>query len=108
MDEEMHLISRSMIKDATDKYPQHSRELLALMIAIEKGYFKAPEALKAAFPSLDNLKYLDKHYVINIGRNDLRLVALVFFESQKFYVRHVFTHKEYDVFTALHRTKGKK
>lgn len=104
----MHLISRSMIKDATDKYPQHSRELLALMIAIEKGHFKTPDSLKAAFPSLDNLKYLDKHYVINIGRNDLRLVALIFFESQKFYVRHVFTHKEYDVFTASHRTKGKK
>ncbi|HCJ9604726.1 TPA: type II toxin-antitoxin system HigB family toxin, partial [Escherichia coli] len=60
------------------------------------------------YPSLDNFKYLDKHYVIDIGRNELRVIALIFFESEKFYVRHVFTHKEYDAFVAKHRTKGKK
>ena len=48
------------------------------------------------------------HYVIDIANNNLRVVALIFFESQKFYVRHVFTHKEYDRFTEKHRTKGKK
>ncbi|MDM7090899.1 type II toxin-antitoxin system HigB family toxin, partial [Enterobacter hormaechei] len=46
--------------------------------------------------------------VIDIANNNLRVVALIFFESQKFYVRHVFTHKEYDRFTEKHRTKGKK
>lgn len=63
---------------------------------------------KKLFPTLDNFKYLDKHYVIDIANNNLRVVALIFFESQKFYVRHVFTHKEYDRFTEKHRTKGKK
>lgn len=53
-----------------------------------------PTALKAVFPSLYNFKYLDKHYVINIGRNELRVVAMLFFETQKCYIRHVFTHKE--------------
>ncbi|MGE4389208.1 MAG: addiction module toxin RelE, partial [Citrobacter sp.] len=32
----------------------------------------------------------------------------LFFTSQKCYIRHVFTHNEYDAFTAMHRTKGKK
>lgn len=67
-----------------------------------------PESLKAVFPSLDNFKYLDKHYVFNVGGNELRVVAMVFFESQKCYIREVMTHKEYDFFTAVHRTKGKK
>ncbi|CAM3250007.1 type II toxin-antitoxin system HigB family toxin [Escherichia coli] len=71
-------------------------------------YFKKPESLKAVFPSLDNFKYLDKHYVFNVGGNELRVVAMVFFESQKCYIREVMTHKEYDFFTAVHRTKGKK
>ena len=104
----MHLITQKALKDAAEKYPQHKTELVALGNTIAKGYFKKPESLKAVFPSLDNFKYLDKHYVIDIANNNLRVVALIFFESQKFYVRHVFTHKEYDRFTEKHRTKGKK
>ena len=104
----MHLITQKALKDAAEKYPQHKTELVALGNTIAKGYFKKPESLKAVFPSLDNFKYLDKHYVIDIANNNLRVVALIFFESQKFYVRHVFTHKEYDRFTDKHRTKGKK
>lgn len=75
---------------------------------IEKSHCPTPAALKKLFPTLDNFKYLDKHYIIDIANNNLRVVALIFFESQKFYVRHVFTHKEYDRFTEKHRTKGKK
>lgn len=104
----MHLITQKALKDAAEIFPQHKTELAALGNAISKGYFKTPEALKAMLPSLDNFKYLDKHYVINIGRNELRVVALIFFETQKCYIRHVFTHKEYDIFTAAHRSKGKK
>ncbi|UAK21879.1 type II toxin-antitoxin system HigB family toxin [Kluyvera sp. CRP] len=104
----MHLITLKALKDAGDKFPQHKTELVALGNVLAKGYFRTPTALKAVFPSLDNFKYLDKHYVINIGRNELRVVAMLFFETQKCYIRHVFTHKEYDIFTAAHRTKGKK
>lgn len=75
---------------------------------IEKANCPTPAALKKLYPSLDNFKYLDKHYVLDIANNHLRIVALIFFESQKFYVRHVFTHKEYDRFTDKHRTKRKK
>lgn len=103
----MHLITQKALKDAAEKYPQHKTELVALGNTIAKGYFKKPESLKAVFPSLDNFKYLDKHYVFNVGGNELRVVAMVFFESQKCYIREVMTHKEYDFFTAVHRTKGK-
>ncbi|WP_149488094.1 type II toxin-antitoxin system HigB family toxin [Escherichia coli] len=98
----MHLITQKALKDAAEKYPQHKTELVALGNTIAKGYFKKTESLKAVFPSLD------KHYVFNVGGNELRVVAMVFFESQKCYIREVMTHKEYDFFTAVHRTKGKK
>ena len=97
----MHLITQKALKDAAEKYPQHKTELVALGNTIAKGYFKKPESLKAVFPSLDNFKYLDKHYVFNVGGNELRVVAMVFFESQKCYIREVMTHKEYDFFTAV-------
>ena len=90
----MHLITQKALKDAAEKYPQHKTELVALGNTIAKGYFKKPESLKAVFPSLDNFKYLDKHYVFNVGGNELRVVAMVFFESQKCYIREVMTHKE--------------
>ncbi|MCE9994250.1 type II toxin-antitoxin system HigB family toxin [Enterobacter asburiae] len=104
----MHLISMKAILDAAIQFPQHKDELLLLGRVIEKANCPTPAALKKLYPSLDNFKYLDKHYVLDIANNHLRIVALIFFESQKFYVRHVFTHKEYDRFTDKHRTKRKK
>ncbi|EDJ0353812.1 addiction module toxin RelE, partial [Salmonella enterica] len=44
----------------------------------------------------------------DIANNNIRIIAIVFFESQKFYIRHVFNHSEYDRFTSQHRTKGKR
>ncbi|MBB1202623.1 type II toxin-antitoxin system HigB family toxin [Enterobacteriaceae bacterium 89] len=103
----MHVIAQKALLVAGERFPEHRLELAALGTTLAKGYFKTPEKLRAQFPSLDNFKYLDKHYVIDVGHNELRLVALIFFESQKFYIRHVLTHKEYDAFTVMHRTKGK-
>ncbi len=70
-------LSTDVMKNAPDnsksierccgKIPQHKTELVALGNTIAKGYFKKPESLKAVFPSLDNFKYLDKHYVFNVG-----------------------------------------
>ncbi|WP_061706671.1 type II toxin-antitoxin system HigB family toxin [Pseudenterobacter timonensis] len=104
----MHLISMKAIVDAVKLYPQHKEALLFLGRTIEKSHCQTPAALKKLFPTLDNFKYLDKHYVIDIANNNLRVVALIFFESQKFYLRDVFTHKEYDRFTEKHRVKGKR
>jgi len=63
---------------------------------LKKGTFNTPEELRQLFPSLDNFKYKDKWYVIDIGGNKLRIMALIFFRIQKFYVKHIVTHAEYD------------
>lgn len=101
----MHLISLRALSEASKRFPQHAQELLMLARIIEKGYFPTPESLKKIYPTLDNFKYLDKHYVINIARNELRLIALIFFESQKFYVRDIMTDADYIRFTETHRGK---
>lgn len=80
----MHLISMKAILDAVIQFPQHREELLFLGRTIEKSHCTTPVALRKIFPTLDNLKYLDKHYVIDIANNNLRVVALIFFESQSF------------------------
>lgn len=103
----MHLITTRTVAEAATRFPQYKRELLGLGKVIEKGNFPTPAALKKVYPSLDNFKYLDKHYVIDIARNDIRVVALIFFESQKFYLKGVYNHAEYDRFTDLYRGKKK-
>lgn len=103
----MHLISLRALSEASERFPQHAQELLILARVIEKGHFPTPESLEKVYRTLDNFKYLDKHYVINIARNELRLIALIFFESQKFYVRDIMTHADYMRFTETHRGKKK-
>ncbi|EPF12822.1 mRNA interferase HigB [Cedecea davisae] len=101
----MHLITLKALIEASLRFPQHKQELLMLGKVVEKGYFPTPDALRKIYPSLDNFKYLDKHYVINIAGNELRLIALIFFASQKFYIRNIMTHSEYIKFTEQHRGK---
>ncbi|EJF30572.1 addiction module toxin RelE [Enterobacter sp. Ap-916] len=101
----MHLITLKALVEAGQKFPRHKQELQILGKVLEKGFFPTPDSLKRIYPTLDNFKYLDKHYVINIAGNELRLIALIFFTSQKFYIRHVMTHSEYMRFTEKHRGK---
>lgn len=103
----MHLISMKTVVEACERFPQFRKELTDFGRTLEKVNGGTPETLKQVFPSLDNFKYLDKHYVINVANNNLRVIALIFFEGQKFYIRHIFNHTEYDKFTAQHRKKGK-
>lgn len=104
----MHLISTIAIDEGCERFPQYAKEIKLFAKTIAKAYCPTPEALREFYPSLDNFKYLDKHYVVNIANNNIRVIALIFFESQKFYIRHIFNHTEYDRFTDRHRTKGKK
>ena len=49
--------------------------------------------VKTAFNSTEKV---GQYYVFDIGGNKYRVVAAIHFDHQKVYVRHVFTHKEYD------------
>lgn len=49
--------------------------------------------IKTAFNAADKV---GDYYVFDIGGNKYRIVAAIHFDHQKLYIRHVFTHKEYD------------
>lgn len=92
----MHVIKKAVFDEAGKKFPNEKKAIDAAFQVLKRGIFKTPEEMKSVFPSLDNFKYKDKWYVIDIGGNNLRLMALIFFRNQKFYVKHIVTHSEYD------------
>ena len=94
----MHVISRKPFNDAMKKFPNDANALLETYSTLKKNEFKTPQELKKVFYSLDNFKYKDKWWIIDIGGNNLRLIAFIEFRDQRLYVKHIFTHAEYDKF----------
>ncbi|AMJ76729.1 type II toxin-antitoxin system HigB family toxin [Alteromonas stellipolaris] len=92
----MHVISKRPFADAIKKYPNDAAAIEATYNVLTRGEFKTPEALMAVFKTLDNFKYKDKWWVIDIGGNNLRLMAFIEFRHNRMYVKHIVTHAEYD------------
>ena len=90
----MRIIKRSTL---SAYYTKHS----GAKTALEEWYEKAKHAqwtcfadVKKTFNSVDTVG--NRRYVFNIKGNDFRLIAIILFEPQTVYVRHICTHGEYD------------
>ena len=59
--------------------------------------------LRKTFGSVDYVP--PQYYVFDIGGNNFRVVAAIHFNRQMLFVRHVFTHKQYDQWTEANRRK---
>ncbi|WP_024873538.1 type II toxin-antitoxin system HigB family toxin [Tolumonas lignilytica] len=92
----MHVISRKPFNDAVKLYPKDATAIEAAYKVLRNGNFDDPLELKAVFPSLDNFKYKKKWWVIDIGGNNLRMIAFIEFRDNRMYVKHIVTHAEYD------------
>ena len=82
--------------EAVKKYPNHATAIEQAYLVLRRGKFNSPEVLKKIFPSLDNFKYKKKCWVIDLGGNNLRLIAFIEFRDNRLYVKHIVTHAEYD------------
>lgn len=103
----MHVIKREPFEIAKALYPQCSTEIEATYRALKASKAVTPLELKKIFPSLDNFKYVDKWYVIDIGHGKLRLIAFLEFKSSKCFIKYIVSHIEYEKITDAYRTKGK-
>lgn len=99
----MRVISRKPFEEAKRNYPQDSAAISRAYYALRKGNFSSPDELKRVFPSLDNFKYRDKWWVLDIGGNNLRLIAFIEFRTGIVYVKHLVTHTRYDALTKFYR-----
>jgi len=98
----MHIISKRAFKEAAREYPNQKQALEDLYHVLDKGAFSSPDEMRRVFPSLDNFKYKDKWWVIDIGGNNLRMIAFLQFVQNRIYVKHIVTHAEYDKLCKRH------
>jgi mRNA interferase HigB len=99
----VHIISRKPFNDAAKHFPNDQDALVNTYITLRNGRFETPDQLRQVFPSLDNFKYRDKWWVIDIGGNNLRLIAFIEFRDNRMYVKYISSHAEYDRLTDKYR-----
>lgn len=95
----MHVISRKPFNDAAKKYPNDAKAVMELYKLLKSNDFYSPGELRLVLPTLDNFKYKDKWWVIDIGGNNLRLIAFIEFRHSRLYVKHIVNHADYDKLT---------
>ncbi|MBE8595549.1 type II toxin-antitoxin system HigB family toxin [Xenorhabdus sp. BG5] len=84
-------------------FPNDADVIIATYKLLKEKYYENPTELMKQFPSLDNFKYRNKWWVIDIGGNNLRMIAYINFVNQRFYVKHIITHAEYNKLTKRYR-----
>jgi len=92
----MRVISNRALVAFAAEYPASAQPLQVWRKAMETHVFANHAELKAAFGSVDKAGHF---HVFDIGGNKWRIVALLNFGKQLCFIRHVFTHKEYDQWT---------
>lgn len=96
----MRVISKAPLVEFWAKHPP-SKEPLEAWYKLARGKsFTDFSDLKLTFRSAD---YVPKFTVFDIGGNNVRLIAVIHYDRQRLYVRHVLTHPEYDRWSKLYR-----
>ena len=103
----MHVISKRPFNDAATKYPNDRQALMDMYRVLNSTVFKTPEELKAVYPSLDNFKYSNRWWVLDVGGNNLRIMAFIQFVNGRVFIKHIVNHTDYDKLTVKYR-KAKK
>ena len=104
----MHFLSKRPFIDAARKYPNDRDALMDMYRVLSSNSFRSPEELKAVYATLDNFKYKDRWWVLDVGGNSLRVLAFIQFVNQRMYIKHIVSHAEYDKLTVSYRKARKK
>ena len=101
----MHVITKKTLVAFWTKHPAAKKPLSDWHTIMEHERFADFNDLILTFGSAD---YVKPYTVFNIGGNKYRLIVSIHYNNGKVYIREVFTHPEYDLWTAtLKKRKGK-
>lgn len=89
----MRVISNKALTDFSGTHPISNTPLQAWRKAIEARPFANYADIKSVFNATDKA---GDYYIFDIGGNKYRVITYINFANQMVFVRHVFTHQEYN------------
>ncbi len=89
----MHVISKKALADFVQEHRIDSTPFDNWYKIVSKGEYQNFAELKQSFNSVD---VVGDFHVFDIAGNKYRIIAAIHFNRKKLYIRHVFTHSEYD------------
>ncbi len=98
----MHIISRKKLLEAGERYGAKTAVLLDSWYRVAKqARWRSLQDVRRTYPHADGVAVGKGDQqrvftVFNVGGNDLRLIAEIFYSDQTVLVRHVLSHVEYD------------
>jgi len=92
----MHIISKRTLREFCEQHPQAEWPMMAWHTLMQHCHAQSFAELKTTFGSAD---WVQGYVVFDIGGNKYRSIADVLFQAQQVYIKHVFTHKEYERWT---------
>lgn len=101
----MRVISKRALETFCIKHPNAREPLQAWHKVALHCKAKDFNELKLTFGSADYVP--SKYTVFNVGGNKFRVVCVILYNAstQQMFIKHVFTHKEYDLWTQENRGK---
>ena len=90
----MRIANKTLLDDFVQSHAQSAAPLNKWVEKVKGATWTNHAELKQMFPSADYVK--NGRYVFNIGGNNYRIVAVVFFIGGVMNIRFVGTHAEYD------------
>lgn len=89
----MHIVAKPILRAFWSKWRDAQMPLQRWYTVLSHTHAPDFAALKAVFGAAD---WVRGYVVFDIGGNKFRIVCDVVFRTQTVYIKHVFTHKEYD------------
>ncbi len=90
----MHVISKKALRSFWESYPDAEKHLRRWFKTVTAANWQAFADVRAVYATADQV---NRFTVFNIGVNKYRLIAVIHYNRGKVFVRHVLTHKEYDL-----------
>jgi mRNA interferase HigB len=89
----LRIINKKKLREFGEKYPDAKKPLLEWYDITDQASWHSFADVRNTFRHAD--PYCDC-VIFDIKGNDYRLIAIILYQAQRVYVRHVLTHKEYD------------
>ena len=94
----MHIISIKALRNFWLKHSASEKPLKNWHTVIEHVKSGDFNHLKQIYNSVD---YVRPYTIFDVAGNNLRIIAVIHYNTEKIYIRHVLTHREYDDWNKL-------